>query len=667
MGPIVRNFFLFLALSVPQLLPAQQTEHKAKADSALSKLERLLYTINPEKGDLIPVYFVQLDDLNLRIDTLNNSLTNIDPGDHILHHRLAKARAYFDSIRPIILTKMEKIELVLYEEALKARNSGDTARATSLFIKSLQHNPSYAPAAYELIKLNLTPGTSDLAVQYYESYGVPIDSGSNAYYYNLIRNLAPQVLDNIIASSGRLISQGLPSDALNTLKDADHFNALHHPVSGDEKIKKAYIEAHKGMYNSLITIAERAYGAKKWDLANYYYEQARQYQLSNSAFLPDNLASQQGIEKTLAASEKHFLLDKKPHKPKRTGRKRRTVAYHRHYIPKARKAKSLPVVSPPQDTLVSFYVMLADSSLNHKLYLSSLRWCDSAAAINQIKHSLDEKAIEDRYAKAARIIILDTVHSAYFLAWKNELDEALGTLSMAKKYQHRYYLQNDTEVNTALTELENRIVDRQCFTARSDYEASVYRALSQFIRSNFLEGRDFLVKARLVYNNNRACGFSDSLLRNTEQQYQGLIRWQEHWNEAKQAYSVKNYALFCAEYEAAYTVFLDEKLNNKGLNLHPLVQYIDDQKDVDAGREIAFVYLRTDKLDEAWQLMVMLKSNGIKPGNIEALMNETGKYLALKDLTQHDFTWLNKIKSSGSWFKKVKKSYFRTLKTQSSK
>ncbi len=659
-GSMLRNILLLLCLSSSNLLLAQSPAIKADIDSLLVKFERQLYTLDPEKGDQIPVYFVQLDDLRSRLGELN--LQEQEINDTALQKRLQKASYYFDSIQRIVLEKMKRIELVMYEEGLKAKTKGDTDYASTLFIRSLQHDPAFAPSAYELIKINLSPVRSLSCAEHFERYGKYIDSADNPYYYSLFRGLTSQVLDNILVYNSYLINRGLSADALSLLKEAVYFNRSHPSVNGDNKINNAYSLAHQGMYQSLITIADRAFSSRKWELANYYYAQARDYQQSNPAFIPNAALAQRGLENTASASRQKVITEKKQKKSKYSRRKKK--GRHRHYkktITPARKKPAI-IAQPVKDTLVIHYLSLADSSLKQQDFIKSLQWCDSAQMHNTASKTVPEPSIRSRYAAAARVIVLDSLQSAYFLTWKNEIEPANRVLGLAKAYQQKYFLSDDQGVIRGIADLDERIRERQCFTAKADFEANIYRALSKFIRSDFLEGRDFLVKAQHIKNASPGCKLPDSLLQATLSQYSGLIHWQEHWNEAKQAWSVNNFQVFLTQYDSAFTIHQKEKLSAKGLQMKPLLNYLHDQQNMDAYREIAGIYLTDNKLDNAWELIKILKTEYSKPRQLESLLSKTGNLMALNDINHGNQYWKKILQSSGTWFKAARKTYKKTLR-----
>ena len=652
---------VFLLLIARDLFP-QSTQPLFFSDSLFSRFEKQLYSLNPENGEFIPVYFVQLDDLSAHLDTFTGKSKKTDLNNLSLQKRIQQARNYFDSIQPIILEKMRHIDLVFYEEALKARSNADTNKAISLFIKSLQHNPGYGPSAYELIRLSLTPGRYIDNTQYFENYAAKIDSSGNPYYYNLIHNMIPAVLDNIIAGSNVFITAGLPSDALEALKLADYFHAAHPSPEGSQKIKNAYSAAHTGMYQSLITIADRALSARKHELAQYYYQKAGDYQQQHAGFIVSNELSASGLIKAgQLAQVKDSPVPKKLTRKKHHGRKHISRPVSRHKGRKILDVKQKP--EKQEDTLTRFYLKKADTCFRQGKYPESLGWCDSSMRINQLKRAIADSLIIKKYQSAAKRIILDTVYAAYFLAWKNNLDKAGRILQMGKDYQLKYFLSRDDDVNDVLKELENRIKDRKCFTAVSDYEASVYRALSRFIRSDFLEGRDFLQNAGKILENNQECGISDTLLRKTYQQYQGLIHWQEHWQESKQALSVKNYPQFYQEYDSAYRVYQSEKLINKGLIMRSIIDYLEQLNDQDAIGSVTGYCLDNNSLTESWALLNLLKTGNAPRSDWEALLVKTGVGLAKDDAKNNDTRWLQHLKSGGKWYKMAKKAYFRTLKT----
>lgn len=660
-----RIFFQCFLLTVSFLCHSQLPGHKSNSDSSFVKFEKQLYSINPENGDQIPVYFVQLDDLQQAILDFSESLKN-QAGDTInsFYTRWIKAKHYLDSIKPLITGKMGRIDLVLYDEALKYANKGDTAYASQLFIQSLRHNPLYAPAAYELVHIHLKPGSAHLAAFYLDQYSGSVDSALNPYYFGLLKTLAEQVLDNMIAWSNIQIHLDLPLDALEFLEEAISFNDKHPSPLGKEKLQQVVKLAHQGMYSSLLRIGDKALTYKKWDLAEHYYTQAKLYRQENSKYLEDDKAWQKGLEKITAEAERTFLLASQP-KPVKYKKHHGRHREHRYSKVKPKKpARIIPAEAAP-DTLVAFYLKHEDSCFVKQDYYVALRWCDSAVAANLSRKAVSDSLVRSRYRRSARIIILDSVHSAYFLAWKNDRIHAGTILNTSRQYQLKYYLAEDKEVTSAISELDRRLHESLCFSAKSAYEEANYRALSQFMRGNFLEGKDFLDNAKATYLANPTCQLTDSMRINLENKYHGLILWQGYWKEAQQALSVKNYPLFYRQYSESYNTYKSYTIENKGIRFSDLLSFIKNQKDRSLTLECISLSLKNNKLDDAWFLINLLKEDKCKPVILAGQLADCGKQMALDDRKNGNSDWLLLLKKSGRWFHLIKKSYIREIKATS--
>lgn len=657
-----RIIIVLLSIFFPLLCFPQLSEQISNKDSSFLKFEKQLYNIKPDKGSLIPVYFVQLDDFQQTITDYGVRFTAqslINENDFL--SRWEKAKHYFDSIKPLITAKMASIDLVLYNEALQSINTADTSLAAQTFLQSLSYNPSYAPAAYELVKMHLKPANSFQAAVYLDQFGKALDSASNPYYFILFKALAEKVLDSMLVYAQKQNKLSLPLDALALLNTAKAFQDKHPSPFGEEKLRQAFTLSHQGMYASLLHIANKALELRKLDLADYYFHQAKQYRQENSNFLEEDWASSKGLERTRTEAEKKISLSHQ------TKHKKQTKHHRKKKFPKSSAAKpvtTLPTQAAKQvnDTVLNYFLQLEDESFTKQQYYTALNWCDSAYTTNLVKKSIHDTVIRSRYIRSARRIILDSLHSAYFLAWKNDLPHARNILTFSKEYQQKYYLARDKEVNFSIAELESRIQESHCLSTRSLYNENIYRAISQFFRGNYLEGNDYLEAAKTIYLSNQDCRLSDTLRVDLLNRYQGLIQWQTHWKEARQALSVKNHTLFYHEYHAASAVYNTEKLENKGIQFSNLLTFIENQKEPALLLTCLDESLRLERLDEAWELLRLLRENRYSARSLTTQLTVFGKQTEEQDRKNGNTDWLKRLEQSASFYNIAKKSYIRTRK-----
>ncbi|MCX6271576.1 MAG: hypothetical protein NTU44_10215, partial [Bacteroidetes bacterium] len=620
-----------------------------------------------DNAEMIPVYFIQLDEMGNGLDSLAERITSTEKtGPDTLQLRLNKVKQYFDSIKSLITGKMQKIDLVLYENGLSAFHLGDTLKADKLLNLALQHNPTYAPALYELIRIHLFPPDALLAEKYLDKAIQRIDSATNPYYFDLFLKTEKPVFDNLLSLAGIYTTRGQFPEALDMLSNAGEFLKKYPRVDGKTALTGAYKNIHQNTYDSYLMFASKARTARRWDLARHFYSEALKYQQLHEEFLPLAITQKNNIDKTLDEEEKSFLLKEKETKPLVVKTKKPSRKHWKYMSGKKRlkRHRKMAIPLPPKDTLVTYCLNRSGMLYLHGEYQPALKMADSALMVNKTKKSMPDSVIQRAIARAAKPLILDSVHAAYFTAWKNDIKLATSVLENGKAAQAGNFLQNDADVSETLAELEKRIQERICFNALSDYEAEVYRAMSCFSKGTFLEGKDNLDNARKIITTNPACHIRDTLLQKTEKQYDGSILWQKYWLEARQALSEKNYPAFFNNYTLAYKVFADERLDRKGIIFSSPLVFIDNQKNMELSVWAVAYYLDAEQVSPSWILLNSLKEQGTDAATLKTLLEKAGRQMAGEDNKTGDIHWLLRLKDGGRWYSVAKRSYLRTRKNK---
>ncbi len=653
--PRFRIFFLSILICL--ICPGKMKAAPPPPDSTFRSLQQKIFSIAPDSVTLIPVYYIQLDDIQNQLDQYCNTAP---PTVDSLLTGCLRCRARFDSVRTLVVQRMKKIDLVFHDEAVKLKLNGDSSGAEDLLLRSLQYNPSFAPSSFELVSLLLRPNSAMKAGTYYSRFAPLIDT-TNGYYLNLFRELAEQVLDNLVAQAQILVNSNLTFDALDGVQFADDFQK-HFPSPGsDGKINLARKQAHQGMYDSYIYMAQRALHSRKYELADQYFKVARDYQKQHAEFIPSEEAWKTGIAKAEAPRTEPDPI-KKPVVRKSVHSRWKHKKKHgrtRYYKPPAPVVKA-PVL--PKDTLVRFYLDRCLFFLKQQDLWSAVSAFDSAFSVNHRIKAMDDKRITDTVTRLVKPVLLDTTRSAYYLTWKNELALSGNILQAATQWQQHFRLMEDPEVREALQELSQRIREKECFNLSAAYETEVNRAQSQFLRGRYLEGQDHLQEAEKILATDTICPLSDTLVRKVRKNYQGLIEWETHYKSYRQALSVKDYLTFVDSYTLMLVAIDTWDLPSKGLARKDLLPFVLQLNDQEVSVGYAGIMLARDRLDDVTAILQSLPPGEPITQQIRELCDETGRKMAVEDANNHSGYRKLQLKQADHLLRLVKKSYIRHSK-----
>ncbi|HRY33079.1 MAG TPA: hypothetical protein P5531_08955 [Bacteroidales bacterium] len=646
---------IFLCLTVVTGARAVQSN----PPDSLEMLEKMVAGLSVEKAENIPVGYIQLD---LIREQLNRLAGNIKPdeatGDSERNRRLKRLQQTFDSISPLIIAGMARIELALYEDGLAYFREHDSAAAARQFEMSLNYNNAFAPSAYSLISLYNTPEKAEKAAALYEQYAKTAGVQENEYYRNLFRILASQVLDSLLRQAGKLGDTDLPYDAVQLVAFADSFAQRHRIGGADAKIRASYTAVHRAMYESYLRIADKALQNRKQELAASYYSRAGEYLRTHAALAGTDTRWEAG----LAAASKPPPPDPVAKVRKKKGRQRPGKVKGKTAAGKIKTTK--PALLPPPDTMMSYYLGQSALASEAGQYADAIRHCDAAASYHDTVAAMPDARICSCYRRAAVRPMLDTIRSAYFTVWKNQLQEAGKVLENAKARLQPWCLQNDSEINKALASLEQRIREKDCDNVQAAYESEVYRAIALCMTGNYLSGNDHLEKAARLLSGHASCIRSDSLLRLTEQKYRPYIAWQQEWTNARQSLERKNHREFLGHYLKAWDITEANKLSDK-LRFSPPADFVKERGDTALLAAYILLLSEQGQTDACWELIRFAADRKYLSSLPSGVLAATGRLMAATDGQTGDTIWLDRLKKGGRQFSVIKKAYLSRAKQPS--
>lgn len=604
-------------------------------DSTLKLFQSLsarIEKIDPDDVENIPLYSIQIPELRKEMDSLCKyiQLNEFRPvqTESRKYNTYNELNDYFNHLSRVVEEKMSTIDLVLYEGALESLGNKDSLLAEQHLRQSIKFNPSYSPSQYKLLRLLVDQNRIGEAEEVFIKALKKIDTTGNIYYTSLWKRAAADVFSGYLRQADHYIITEDFLEAIRQTRLADEFQKKAIIPNSEDSIKTYYTFSHDGMFLGYLKIAQRAINSKKWDLANIYLKKASEYQKQN----PEFISSGKLLAETYENLDKQYdhnykSRDEQIKKIKYKKSSRYKKHHRRHSKPgrKSAKVKIKPVAELPK--------------------------ADSAIVV------LDT---------AARDSIVERIRSAYFLAWKNQLDTARIVLENCKKAAIRFKIDKDTEYKNSIEELEKRILERHCFNVQSSYEIQVNKAISQFNRKNYPEAADALQKARTIYYDPNNCGLNDSLLRYLENTYQPVFAY-EKMKDLRSALAVQNdydrlYAV-CIKLDSYVKSQKDQYLFKEHQNL---AQFIEGQRDAKLTKSMINIAINSTYTDDCIILMEIYRKQNENKKSLTGEQKSAGKMYATFDYRHNPgksakeaFIAMN---VDPKWFSYFKIEYLRTFK-----
>ncbi len=468
-----------------------------------SRLSQEIESMNPEIPERIPYYFIRLPELRSGMDSLESLLQN-RAGQLILpeprkYNTFKELQSYFEHFERMINDKMKVIELVFYEGALESLSEGDSLVAEQRLRQSIQYNPSYSPSLYALVRLLIQRHQVEEAETILHHALVKVDTIHNSYYASLWKRASQEVFSAYLRKADQFMRQDDYLSAIQLTHKAENLTNRLNIRNNADSVQAYYSFAHDGMFLGYLRIAQRAIDQKKWDLARLYLQKTRDYLDSNQRYVRSGPQLEQAHERL---EQQHLLnIREQQEKPKRAPKN--TYAKKRRKSPKTRSAVTRPLRISKTETLVSKTDTLVP-------VMDTLR----------------------------RDSILNIIHAAYFLTWKNKLDTAQIILQSSLESAKKYHFDTDREFLNAQQELQHRIEERKCFTVQTTYDLQTSRAALHFKRQNYLEAADALSKAREAIQTGTTCISSDSILQGMEKEYAPIIQF-ARYKDTRTSYLIR--------------------------------------------------------------------------------------------------------------------------------
>ncbi|MFH2095449.1 MAG: hypothetical protein ABIJ16_07085, partial [Bacteroidota bacterium] len=605
---------------------------------------------------------------------------------------------------------------IYYTKGLEALTQGKTETAKMFFNKSINANLMFAPAHYQLAKIDYHEKNYESSVQRIKDILSKMQPDPNTY--NMTVELAKAVYNDNISEAVSFNNKTYYEQALTKLKFAESVCISVPGVLCDEKLKAAYGIAYNGKIKEYCDKAGKAMVAGAFPDAESLIETAVIIQNTSSSYTGPELI-QETYKKLYDAYISHAIESAKAGQYDKALEQYNGAGYlctRHNYISctdqldkgiaeaktglynsllneadklvknndpenartkldeaiKYRNENNLQA-SPSEETISSniqfarytISISKGKEAVNRKDYALALKYFDEAYTLEGTAIFKKDASLSGSTKNAARALFFMHIQSGNENVNGNNLSVARSHYKSANELQEKYGLVGDKDVNSALAGLKDKIFSQECRNAQALYDQQYNEGMGFVQKASYIEADDKFNMALKTASDNADCGIDTKAVNSKKQEIYAGVTYQKKLQEIGKLLDIGKFDEVIEKYIEAEIYFNGNYVSSLRLQHTPLYDYIKKGRDRFVNHGTGY-YTRMKDFDKALGLLDELKSRDYHCSFTKDNQLLLGTNLALRDHRQNPQavakTMVINYTKGDKWFKYLKKGYLTQWK-----
>lgn len=681
-----------------------------------------LETVNPDNIDKLYEYNSIINKNDILIssitakDFINQlNLENYDPIK--LDEKLSNLYGLNNQLKYEIKYNLEHLYEIYYHRGLEFLANGKTELALQNFNKSVNSNLFFAPAHYQIAKINYYRKNYDLAVTGILDIVNNMNPDPNTR--ELAVELANMVYADLISIAKNYNSQNKFELALSSLDKAKNICQSVTGMICSTELQTAYQESINGKYQQYISNANQQIDAGKLFDAENLIQTLRVYYQSNTGLLDVNYLDKvieklyfAYIEKSkkLNASGNYTdavkCVDNASQICKTNSKIQCTndleeqvlIAYKGIYAVKIESAKT----SLLKNDLKSTEQNLNDAELyrssknldknplyddlmfqlnskkyqsliseSHDLFankkyencLAKIKEAEKIAVSSSIAISNDVKKLKEN---SARNQIVKLIQNGTDAVETNNLKIARDNYKDASALVSEYSLENDKEISASLNALKGKMFSQECKNALNEYQTQYNLVLSYCDKKEFDDADRAMEKAFQIADKNSDCDINTDEAKNKRSAILPAITYQKLFADIEKMLREGKYEQLYKKFQDLEMYYFEFKVDKFGLEHLTLTDYILKCNSEFVNYSIKY-YAEKNDLSNSLKFLDELFKRNYSPKwcsqNQEFLAAELAKRDFANNSSANPKEVVTKYTKGEKWYSILKKSYLKQWKT----
>ncbi len=674
--------------------------------------------------DMIIVYDIRLKDLEKTNDKLyeTNFPGKLQLGTNDPIKFIEKYNHFSDTLllmRNQMNEKLAMLDRIYYQKGIAELERKETEKARGYFIRSIVFNPGFAPSQLELAKIQFTRD-SLLAASDKIAF-ILLKLNPEPWVQKQVVLFADTVYNKMLNVGNEFVRTEKFNEAVELFEQCNKFCDNLPGYTCSQTHHQGLAAAKFGIYQSYLTVSQKALDNSKLELAEIYITSAQAYQKANSseiisdaeallkfeklvnAFVlrADTLNGKQQFEKALTLLDKAQNICTSQSLPLNE-KFAKSMAKAKNGIYKNLLKRSIKLLkSGDADaaeallTEATGYQTANATIVNHAttadsllLKIKSKQYKDAITSglfcvvlynyksalthfdfAKQLQHQFALKAdnhLDSMIRATALPVILKQIDYAKGLVQIYMVDSANAVVPMIENIQSAHQLANDSVVNNRLSQLRKLIFSTTCSRAKTTFDSAYTQASMAANKQNYMTAAELFMAAIKTSEVYAECNLDAAAAIADKKVYQPAADYQQMLQKAEFALAQQNFAEYFVHYYEAETFYAANNIRSYGLTHHLLIDLVSISTNVGFVLAANQLFVAKNLPDEALTCLKTLRKLQYPIDKSKGIQQQAGIKMALKDIAGNAILsptmMITSYTANEPWFKYFRSAYSKTWK-----
>lgn len=273
----------------------------------------------------------------------------------------------------------------------------------------------------------------------------------------------------------------------------------------------------------------------------------------------------------------------------------------------------------------------------------------------------DHPELDSLIYNATVPVILDLVSRAEFHTWANRMDDANLLLAEALAMQAKFNQSGNQEINKAIVALKLKIKNRECVNL-SNKIFEFQKIIENRIHSlNYLGASVLLDSSLNMIGNNLRCNIDDSKLTQIKTTNEPAFEFTKMSSNIETSFSVGDYDYAVSFYTTLTDLYFQNKIARFGIDEPNLKRYASQKKNKNFNKACAEFYIDEGQFKEAFSYLILLKQMKVPPKELRFIQTTIGTGMAEEDKasTKSNTERLSEYTNDDKWFRYFRSAYLK--------
>jgi len=690
-------------------------------DQCLAKIKEIDYG----NTDMIIVYDISLKELEKNSEELYNkgfpgklNLVDYDPVQFI--DKYNKLSETLFNTRNQLNLKLENLDKLYYEKGLAEVEKAETAKAKMYFNRSVLYNPDFVPSQLEVAKILYHCDSLNAAADKISQILRTLKPTPDIYHQVIL--YTDSVYNRMLATGNEYNKLEKYNEAIEVLEKCVSFCDGLPGYSCGEKHVKSLAAARFGIYQSYLSVSQKAIDNGKYELAEIYISDARNYQKSYSSFIindaeavtkldkimaayvamGDTLISEKKYEKGLLYLEKAKNISEKnklalPENFEKSISKARTGIYT-SMLKKCSHQIGLRLIEPAEKTLneavdyqnkyseiiqpskgvdslfvkIRYYQyedLINSGLINQNMgnNQTALQYYDQAKKLEQEYHFKQNPMLDSLIQTSAKPMIETQIILIEKLITAAKTDSAISLNDRISKSMAIHGLSNDSGLMAKARLLKKNIYDLRCGQAKNIFDDRMKQANMAVARQHFMESDSLYSQAITVSDSFADCRIDANSAIDGKKTYLLPCNYQKMILKASTALNHDDYNTFLYNYSEAENFYINIQLNNYGLVHQKLTDLVAVSSDTSLIFAATDFMIQQNRPEDALRCLKTLQKMNYDALMTKSMQLQSGAMMARKDhavnASSQPSVLVVSYAGNDKWLSYFRASYIKTWKS----